>query len=230
MRYITLIALIVAAFSARAQVIKDVPPPSSKPDYTYDCSKLDYQSDGCKSYDQMVSSNDKDVLADLGLNQNAFVCFRPNEDTFFIISFDQPPDFEFKAINTGTTVLAASGLLGYDRYKNGVNDDEHLIIGKWSEIKGIPSTLTFASRNTPPSTSASISDTEIDYGQSFLNLNNTTTQYAFQLRRSTLRFNETFSAPEPAQAGTKQTKLQSHSQDEFTVTGYCAKFQHTPNP
>jgi hypothetical protein len=186
--------------------------------YKFDCSTLSYVSAGCASFNEMVAKMDKDILSTLNGNE-AFVCFRPDEDVFFVISFQVPDDSEYSPITLGSR--EAAGVIGYDRFKDGVSEDTDIVFGKWKKLRSTAATPYFAS--DPKSQSyAAINDTEVSYHASFQNLQNTKTAYDFQIRRSTLRFSETYTFPaerdpkKPASAPTS---------DRAEYTGYCTEFK-----
>jgi hypothetical protein len=229
-KYGALIALIATALPASAQIIQNVPPPSSSAlPWAYDCSHLPYQSEGCKSYNEMISKGDKDLASALKGDVHAFVCFRPGEDAFVLVSFSDPAESAFTP-DSPKAPPRAYGYLTYVRIKSGVTDDVETPIGRWTRWPEVGPSAFFSTPNNVNPT-ATISDTEIDYNHSYKNLAGTTTQYSLQIRRSTLRFTETYTFPEPATpAKSKQPQTATHSENQSTTTGYCTEFQPPSQP
>jgi len=91
------------------------------PPYAYDCSKLSSPSAGCKSYNEMVIANDKQLLSSFRTNIT-FVCFRPYQDVFFTLSYG-PSQYESFTKVASTSEYEAPAILVYVRYKDGVRDD-----------------------------------------------------------------------------------------------------------
>src|SRR5947209_17377497 len=83
--------------------------------YVFECSKLPTPSPGCKSYNEMVVANDKDLLSWLKEN-SSFVCFRPEEDVFFLLGYSNSSYAEFQQVGS---VYEEMATVYYSRYKNG---------------------------------------------------------------------------------------------------------------
>lgn len=213
--------LLAIALPARAQTAGSIPPPASTPEHSYDCSQLPYSSAGCSSYDQMVSKGDKDLAENFKDNLHSFVCFRPNEDTFIVLSFPDPVKESFAPVPSKPGITKTTGFFEYERFKDGVSEESEIALGDWTKLKITDSVPFFSTANTADP-NATLSETELDYTHSFKNLAGTTTRYVLQLRRSTLRFNETFTY---AEASPKQSTKQTPSQNQVTVSGYCTEFQ-----
>lgn len=219
-KYIALIVLIAAsAFRVGAQE------PAKA--YTFDCTKLSFanQSQGCESYNEMVVKGDKDITGAFQSSSasDVLVCFRPAEDVFFVISYKVPDDAEYHRANT-PNIFEAVEFLFYSRYKDGVLDTSGLSYGAWTKIPNIA--VSFSAKDKDGSY-ASINSSEVSYGSSFLNLNNTKTLYTVQIRLSTLRFSETYTfqeapPPKPAKSPAPPTPP---SQNRIEYTGYCAAFK-----
>ena len=221
MRYIALVVVLAAALPTHAQSANSIPPPPPTPEYTYDCSQLPYSSAGCGSYNQMINKGDKDLMETFKENFHSLVCFRPNEDTFIVLSFADPLRDAFAPVPSKPGISKTTGFLNYERFKDGVADETEMAFGDWTKLKVVDSIPFFNTANSA-NPNATLSDTELDYTYSYKNLAGTTTRYVLQLRRSTLRFNESFTYAEPSG---KQPTKRTPSQNQITVSGYCTEFQ-----
>lgn len=224
MKHAALILFLVVIPSARAQVIKDVPPPANA-GYSYDCSKLAYVSLGCTSFKEMVDKNDPDILSALKYSTNTYVCFIPNEDEFLIAAFGVPADSDFTP-DTRRSLLVAPDIFSYYRFKNGIEDSSDMVPGKWTKFKGITMNPSFASEQEIKTSHASVSGSEVAYDHTYTNLNGTQTTYTLQIRRSTLRFNESYDAPDKPTAAAKGASTPNTKPiHRFSDNGYCAEFK-----
>jgi hypothetical protein len=148
----------------------------------------------------MIVSNDGELLG--LLRGDAVVCFRQGEDVFFVISFLEP-----------TTGSGGPDLVRYDRYQNGTTDEFKVVSGNWEQpIAGYP---VFHKRLAYTEAGANIDPSEIVFGYSFENMNSGKTEYSTHIRRSTLRFSETY---EWANEKTKGHEATDHS-------GYCTAYR-----
>ena len=173
----------------------------------------------CKSYNQMVSSKDRDLLSIL--SGHAYVCFRQDENTFFVISFDQPSKDRFVPTSVPGK-SQATGVVRYHRFKNGMSDDFRVVAGDWEKTAaGDNQQIRFASSSggkTPASadeTTAAVSQDEIRIGYSFENKEKTKVDYVLRVQRPTLGFIEDYEWLHPA------TNKRNHS----TYTGHCSEFK-----
>ena len=151
----------------------------------------------CKSFNEMLLSNDKELLG--LLQDDAVVCFRQGDDVFFIISFHEP-----------TTGSGGPDLIRYDRYQNGTSDEFRVVFGKWE--KSTAGYYVFHKRPAETEVGANVDPTEILFGYSFKNMNGGTTEYGTHIRRSTLRFSETY----------EWAKTKGH--DSNDLSGYCTAY------
>lgn len=229
MKSLVLIGLVLLAFPAPGQEIKNVPLPSSTPSYAYDCSKLPYDSPGCKSYNEMIAKKDKDVLGALSGSGagTVYVCFRrdsfdENHDVFFIASASAPDNLVPTAPKSSFS--STPGYFSYQRFKDGEEDDQEFLLGKWTKFGTMDP--TFIAQNNPPDTSATADEGQIAYTNSFKNLAGTTTAYNMQIRRSTLRFSESYTFPQMAAQNRKTAATAASPQMRSDITGYCADFNH----
>lgn|GEM_PF-3055732 len=225
MKNAALILFLVVIPSTRAQVIKDVPPPPANAGYSYDCSKLAYVSLGCTSFKEMVDKNDPDIVSALKYSTNTYICFIPNEDEFVVAAFGVPADSDFSP-GTGRSLLIAPDIFSFYRFKNGIEDSSDIVTGKWTKFKGLTMNPSFTSEQEIKVSHASVTESEVTYDHTYTNLNGTQTTYTLQIRRSTLRFNESYDAPDkppaPAKGASTPNTKPIH---RFSDNGYCAKFK-----
>lgn len=181
-----------------------------------DCSIM-HAPLACPSFNEMVDKKDSALLDQL--RDFAFVCFEDTEDTFIVISFRQPSSAQsYKKDSIG--LLVASGRVGYFRYKNGVSDDVAFAHGSWIKT-GPDDSSQFLNYGVPHATNsedASIDDSEANFSYKFRNLSKLMTAYSIQVRRSTLRFVETYQWEE-----INKDKKQIARRVENT--GFCAEFR-----
>ena len=167
----------------------------------------------------MLSSKDREVLS--MFSGHTYVCFRQDEDTFFVISFEQPSEDRFRKMRVPGTPQT-TGLVRYHRYKNRMSDDFRAVAGDWEKIAiGDSKRIRFASSSgdkASPSTeqtTASVDENEILIGYSFQNREKSTVDYQLQVQRSTLGFVEDYEWTDP--------KTNKHNQN--TYTGDCTEFK-----
>jgi hypothetical protein len=219
---VILIAVVVSAASAFAQ--QETTQPSTT--YVYDCTKLPYVSVGCQSYNEMVAKGDKDLFGLIN-GSHVFGCFRPDEDVFFIVSLIEPYPSEYTARSAASpNNLQSTGTFSYARFKNGVQEDANTLTGLWRKVK-LMNVATFSAKDDQNTTHAAANDSEISYDNSLRNLNNTRTLYALQIRRSTLRFSETYTTSD-VPPDSKPSKQPIHPSPkapaQIASSGYCAEF------
>lgn len=184
-----------------------------------DCSKFSDSLPGCKSFNEMLGSNDKDVVSSVGGIYQAYVCFRADEDVFTIISYLPPSNEQFRKATFGVEMQATAYL---SRYEAGLSKDEEVFDGKWYKSAHEPAAQAhftgnglFASRDQQPK--IYVNESEISVSTSWQNLGGTRTTYHLQVRRSTKRFLETFEWPKPPTAKDKST-------EQMTRQGYCEEY------
>jgi hypothetical protein len=189
-------------------------PPSATPSYAADCSMV-YAPTACRSFNEMVTKKDKDLVSTLASGYT-FVCFRSQEDTFVLISYSRPASVLFKKHPT-LEYFQREGIVFYDRYKDGVRDDSQMSAGEWAKFDLASENASFGpqEKSAPNAPQSTINDAEVGFAYSFSNIAGTKTDYQIQIRRSTLRFVETYSAPDDPKKGTFS---------KTTATGYCAEF------
>jgi len=226
MKYFALIALIAASAFLQQSHAQE-----STRSHNFDCTTLPpgSKSQGCQSYNEMVTKGDKDLvnLFNASTPNDVVVCFRPDEDLFFIISYNVPSDTEYRP-NAAKNELQVFSFLSYSRYKDGVLDTAGYSFGKWSKIPNFNIPATFAGQGKD--NAASISDSEASYSSTFQNLSNTKTNYSVQVRLSTLRFSESYTFQEtlpPTKPGKAPAPAPPPTSNRIGYSGYCAHFPPT---
>lgn len=176
-----------------------------------DCSQFDF-SQGCRSFNEMVASKDRDVVAVMEGGNESFACFRPDEDVFIIVSF---PSFDEKrTVQATPRIMEHPGSLMYTRFKAGISDDFQYSQGTWRRFTNLPSDYTnFYS--LPKFPNASIDNSEISIAYTYDNIGGRKTDYSFKIRRSTLRFVEVFEIP--------SDKKDDKSVTQIKVSGHCSQ-------
>ena len=158
----------------------------------------------------MVVSGDQDVTALLsGDGYISYVCFEKAEDTFMIFSVGTPrPPFYVKDKLTKLEVQRGSAF--FQKYKNGVSQDFEIIGGKWQRIEGLSENFL----PDPGDQEISLSDTELTFTETYSNLKKTKTSHSISIRRSTLRFAETYRFPSDDNKSTENVE----------DTGHCVRY------
>jgi hypothetical protein len=221
MKQIALLLALAASTFAQNSVPQNSTPPPTPPSYTVDCSTVNAPL-SCRSFNEMVEKKDPDLLSQI--KHPSFVCFRPHEDVFSIISGGPPVDVAYK--KTTEYLWEAPGLIFYLRFNNGISEQFRLIGGTWSKFPTISPEVTFQS-SKESDTKTSISDSELSLGYEYKNLNGSTTTYTIQIRRSTKRFVETYQYPDdpPSPEKNKGAQEKPQSQSQIQDTGYCTEFK-----
>ena len=218
------VLLVVAVSMAKAFPQQETQP--TRPEAAFDCTKLPYASAGCQSYNEMLTKGDKDLFG-LVNGSHVFACFKPDEDVFFVVSLIEPYASEYTAPSrTAADNLQSTGIVSYARFKNGVQEDANTLTGLWRKFK-VTNVTTFSAKDDQNTTRAAANDTEISFDHSFRSSNNTRTVYALQIRRSTLRFSETYTAseiPPASKPGKTPTQPQTKAPNQIASGGYCAEF------
>ena len=166
----------------------------------------------------MISSNDRDLLS--MFSGHTYVFFRQDEDTFFVISFDQPSADMF-ALTQVPGKSKTMGVVRYHRFKNSASDDFRVVTGVWEKtaigdgkhIRFTPSSGGKAHASAEPTTAA-VDENEIRIGYSFQNREKAEVDYNLQLLRSNLGFVENYEWADP------KTNKHNHN----TYPGDCGEF------
>lgn len=171
---------------------------------------------GCRSFQQMADQKDDDVIAKITPPLHAFVCFPPNMDKFVLVSFMQPSADRFKK-NAQYDVWSAFGYLTMQTFKSGVEDDVRTAYGEWTSFDKTALQNPYFQSAEKSNTSATVNQSEIDISFSFQNISGGNTSRGLFIRRSTLRYRDSF------KANVKDNGKDSPMSDE--ETGYCAEFK-----
>ena len=168
----------------------------------------------------MVAARDKQLL-DLLKESNAFVCFRDGEDVFEVVAFSEPTTIEYVKDPKIRGFARAWGDVTYARFSKGLNEDFRLFLGDWKRrVSATTGELSpegspgFISDRSDPDTQGIIDESEISLSYTFQNLSKTKTTFYMQIRRSTLRFNESWTYPD------KDNKTDNRTEN----TGHCKTF------
>lgn len=179
--------------------------------------------DSCRSFHELVSSRDKDLLHALDADA-AYVCFRSDGDEFFVVQYGRPsPDgwtedetrlpanyYEQAAERRPTVRFIQWDIAEVDWYSEGVLNNTVYDYGQWSslgkrDINGnvvlvysIPTYRTIQDQAAKPDSTTNepeiyISDTQFGLNRSFDNRSGDTTQQDVSIQLSTGRYKETFS-------------------------------------
>jgi hypothetical protein len=185
-----------------------------------DCRTQWSDLDSCKSFTELLQNKDKDLLEAFKPDQNAFVCFRSEEDAFFVIGWQIASDFR-KAPNKpgeSSAELVAASMASYTLYRNGVLSDWHAWFDYWKKwpFQSDADAHISAKNQKQGNFNADASEVNVSFG--FENRIGTTTKYSVSVRRSTGRFTETISAPDTK--GGKEVP--------FDRTGRCLQYPPPP--
>jgi hypothetical protein len=169
-----------------------------------DCSG-DRNTQSCRSFNEMIEGHDKTVLQ--STSDDSYACFRPGDDVFFLISFHQ-----------ATSEKGGFPLVGYHLFKKGVLDDSRVAYGNWTRQSDGSS--DFEETQPPPSKQlafnahSSITESTVTFSYSFENMAGKKIEYSVKIRRSTLRFVETYQWPNQRGKG----------EEPNTYSGYCVSY------
>ena len=153
-----------------------------------------------RSFQELLSARDKQVTESLK-SANAFVCFRQDKDEFLIASFSKPStwtqDEKTPALEVGYEIVS------FDDYLNGATALHgvglSLPFGKWTRAKGNEQYSSFEGTSRKAGQTyddkgftIEIDNDEVTVQETYENAAGGTTQYSFNVRRSTGRFTENF--------------------------------------
>jgi hypothetical protein len=174
---------------------------------TIECSSA-LATPSCRSFAELLRARDKELISSIGPESTLVACFRKSSDVFVTVSF--PTDKALVYAEEANHMRKAAALVEYDRYKDGVSEDEQVYIGNYTRYSYPGMTPSFRSEvdEKDKTRGASITDSEISIYYTYDNAVGGKTTYSMQIRRSTMRFVETF------RSGDTQTN----------ETGYCKQF------
>jgi hypothetical protein len=185
-----------------------------------DCTQFHEYLPGCKSFSDMLTAGDKDILKKLAPENEAYVCFRADEDVFTVVSVQRPEGHLFQKVATTRDTVEMFAFADFERYASGVSEDWKSFMGKWRKAPLSP--IQEARFSTVGATAQGqggvyIDDTEVTVSYQWKNLRNTMTSYSLKLRRSTHRLVETLEAPPAPQEKDRTTQ-------QITKQGFCAEY------
>jgi len=177
-----------------------------------DCGKVT-SSPACKSFNQMLEKGDRDLVDAISGANQAVVCFRPDEDTFVLVSYGRVEGRPFLAgpeLNLERSSATVKAMV----YKNQISDDLRRWTGYWQKQAGQPKNqAVFASSNEDEG-KVRIDPSGLLISYDFSNPDKTTTTYTLQVRRPALRAVEAF------ESTTRQSKPHRRS-----LTEQCSEFK-----
>ena len=176
----------------------------------------------------MVVKHDKDILRSLAPDSHTFICFRPGEDVFIMLAYSEPPNSFYARKAPG--VFHALAMVYYTRYQEGLVDEFKSTLGEWLKKSADDPTPVFSAEGKEnKGVSAVVDGSEIGFDFSYKNTKGNNVIYSYQIRRSTLRFLESFAWEEtPATQKTAKEPAQPATQGTSSNSGYCAEFTPTP--
>lgn len=199
-----------------------------------DCKKI--KSPGCNSFNEMLKNRNRDLIDTLKTpNTAAYVCFRPGEDAFTVISFPLPTNYwqhtqrcwdAMKARREDEAECAIQEqkyqVLNALIYKNGNYDDAFVINFRWvqrpDKLEAENEDMIPASRYDRKDMKLLIDSTEVLISYKYLNQVKSVTTYTLQIQRDTGTFVETL-APEAGKAF-----------ESSTVAGNCIHLEKSAPP
>lgn len=192
---LTMAATCAPSFPQQPQTAQQAPATAK-----VDCLKMGESPLGCDSFIEMLEKGDSAIVERVRPNhyRQTLVCFRPHEDTFLLISYT----------NRAFSPATGDGFVDYDKYENGVRTGFHTCTGKWRK----DDKWSFLGVR------CWVDDSEITLSYSFENLARSKTNYEIKIRRSTLRFTETFEGDSRAILSTPKRPVYQE-----TKSGYCAE-------
>lgn len=176
-----------------------------------DCKKV-HGSEGCKSFNELMSAKDDGVF--LWLSGRAWVCFKTSSSGYGkdekgkAYSYGPFDETEDKFYLISQTERRKGGMLLFHIYDKGILSEGELgwfIADEWRFVDVRPN----AKKSSPEFSGVSTED-EIWFERRFLNRNNTITTEHFTLRISTGRF-------------TNEYEMKSPNPHSSTESGYCIK-------
>ena len=157
----------------------------------------------------MVQGKDKDALAFMTPEYFSYVCFAKDADEFTIFAFSTPISDLYRK-DKPSAFESQNSTAFVQGFKNGVSKEFQVLPGKWQRMGAIAE--YFSSDMGDQKINAS--ESEISYTETYENLKGSKTYHTVSIRRSTLRFAETFQFP----ADDKKTT------DSFDKTGHCVRY------
>lgn len=190
----------------------------------------------CRSFHELLNTKDADILEKIGKGNEAFVCFRADQDSFFIAEYSRITwsswirDSEGWPNDATSGPFYAYGSASMTNYRRGQDDDWYAAgpLGKWKAwghmgkyapkngaplITDGPPPMFSEKCSFPDGEKCSffIDNTGFKFFRNFTNKNEGTTDYSLEIRLSTGRYTETYS----------WSKAKDLDAGEDTNTGRC---------
>ena len=185
----------------------------------------------CRSFHELLNRKDADILEKIGKDNEAFVCFREDEDSFFIAEYSQLkwsswiPDSDNWPKDSTSGPYYAYGSAAVTNYRSGQDDDWYGAgpLSKWKAfghtgkftvkdgapfLADAPGAMFVANCTFPEGEQCSlfIDQTSFKLYRNFKNKKEGTTDYALEIRLSTGRYSETYSWDKSKDADEGETK------------------------
>jgi hypothetical protein len=185
-----------------------------KTQFKVECSGVEATT-SCQSYNELVESNDKDVIGSLGGLYDTYVCFSTDEDAFSMVSVSPPWEPGYRKTIKNPRILEQDGQVTLSRYKSGQTDEFKVAEGKWRRGVTLQSDIFHTDNGADPG--AFVDDYTASFQYSYQNTQGRKLTYGISIRRSTKRFTETWDAP----------AIPEKKQDSIRIvsTGHCAEFK-----
>jgi len=186
--------------------------------YNADCTYV--SSVACKSFNEMMRVQDRDLAKLVNKENRAYVCFRDSEDVFFVVSRSLIENVAFfkynsgkppgktkarNSVSTDSNEVTYQDVMAYSRFEDGILTTFKFWPGAWKKNADEP--IDSARFESPASGGVVYEDSSaLHLSFPFKNIGGTVTRYSLSIRMSTLRFVETMEAPSKGK-GAVQTKL-----------------------
>jgi hypothetical protein len=198
---------LLAAGVAAGQSTKPMAPnaqKSSKPGHPAFTCPDPLAAEACKSFEELYKAGDKGLTL-ASRWETGYVCFRQNEDQFFVLTLNKPLfplhwDKETKSPIPDDDATAY-GFGSVNAYSNGVNDFSIMPIfefaGRWTPAGPTLSATRINGEDNPDPThnGISVDPEQINATWRFKNRFDKDVDYHLVIQRSTGRFTETYTEP-----------------------------------
>jgi hypothetical protein len=156
------------------------------------------QSIGCSSFQELVKADDPDMMLDLAQQDHVYVCFRPQQDVFLEIYFNDPNDGTWQPDDRFPNTANLAGWAEVRYFKDGIVSAPTSFhnSGKWiyhpapgtnlSELRVPNGNAIFESDNIR------ITGSTFDAAQTYKNESNLTIHHILTVQLSTGRFTESY--------------------------------------
>ncbi|HTA22397.1 MAG TPA: hypothetical protein VK763_02605 [Terriglobales bacterium] len=207
--------LVFASFTfAQEATLPSLPREQPKTQFKVDCLGVEATT-SCHSYNELVESNDKDVIGSLGGLYDTYVCFSTDDDTFSMVSVSPYWEPAYHKAIKSPRILEQDGQVTFSGYKNGQTDEFKVAEGKWRRAATLQNDIFRTDDGAEPA--AFVDDYTVSFQYSYQNTQGRKLTYAISIRRSTKRFTETWDAPAIPEKKQESIRIVS--------TGHCAEFK-----